>query len=300
MAKIVPFVLKRLRKANGLSQEELAQKARIDKQTIFRLEREGGHAKTRPLTIQRVARALNTEPDVLTGEAPVPDTTEHPMSGMARFSFLTSNDAHNALFLVSKRYHVPQQAVVELAPFLFCCAAEASLRQRRERLRRAQLSYENAKTAHEAISYLSGPDLSSPNEELEAEKASIDYRDLFGLLLEDYGSPAGDETQNPFALYLADLANQTDGVAEFDGYSSMDWPEYRVCADEVEHMAGGDSDLAEHVHEGRIPLNDMPRNIRDRIDPKEQTEWLRAKRDEYLKWLNPHLYEQDTSEEPSA
>jgi transcriptional regulator with XRE-family HTH domain len=300
MAKIVPLVLKRLRKANGLSQEELAQKARINKQTIFRLEREDRHATSRQLTIQRLARALNTDPDVLTGEAPAPDATENPISDMARFSFLTSKDAHNALFLVSKRYHVSQQEIVELAPFLFCCAAEESLRQRRERLRGAQLSYENAKRTHEAISHLLGPDFSSSDEQFEAEKRSIDYRDLFGLLLEDNIAIASDETQNPFALYLADLANQTEGAAEFDGYAFQDWPHYRVCADDVEQMAAGDSDLAEYIHEGRIALNAMPREIRDSNETKEQTEWLRAKREEYLRQLNPHLYEQDTSEEPSA
>jgi hypothetical protein len=35
---------------------------------------------------------------------------------------------------VSKRYRIPIWQVVELAPLLFCSAAEASLRRRRERL----------------------------------------------------------------------------------------------------------------------------------------------------------------------
>ena len=77
MSKIVPFVLKTLRKSKGLSQEQLAEQARVDKQTIFRLEREQGqYTKTQERTVRNLARALNTQPAVLTGDAPLPETGE--------------------------------------------------------------------------------------------------------------------------------------------------------------------------------------------------------------------------------
>jgi transcriptional regulator with XRE-family HTH domain len=301
MSKIVPFILKRLRTSKGMSQEQLAERAKIDKQTIFRLEQgEGRHTKTRERTIQQVARALNTDPGVLTGQTPLSDARDDPIPGMSKFSFLTSTDAHNALFLVSKRYHVSQQEIVELAPFLFCCAAEASLRQRRDRLRQAEIACENAKNIEQEMRHLSAPDFAHSEEKFATEKGSINYQDLFGLLLEDNGAIAGDDTQNPFALFLAGLANDTGGTAEFDGYTSDDWPRYRVCAEEAEHLAGGDSELLEYIHEGYIALNEMPKEIRDSSKAKEQAEWTRAKGEEFRRKLNPHLAEQSTAEEPSA
>jgi transcriptional regulator with XRE-family HTH domain len=285
-----------------MSQEQLAERAKINKQTIFRLEREESHyAKTRERTIQQVARALNTDPGVLTGEAPLPDAPDDPFPDMAKLNFLTSVFAHNALFLVSRRYHVSQQEIVELAPFLFCCAAEASLRQRRDRVRRAEIAYENAKNAElEMRHLLSAPDFTPSEEKLAEEKRSIDYGDLFGILLEDEGAIAGDETQNPIALFLASLADDTGGVAEFDGWMSDSWPEYRVCLDEAERLAGGDSKLVDYIFNGHIALNAMPKEIRQSWDVKKQADWLSAKAEEYQKNLNPHLFEQSTPEEPSA
>lgn len=229
MKKILPSILKHLRESKGLSQEELAARANINKQTIFRLEQEkGGQKKTRELTIQRVARALKTDPGVLTGESLLPDAPDDPFPDMGKFNFLTSLLAHNSLFLVSKRYHVTQQEIVELAPFLFCCVAEASLRQRRDRVRRAEIACENAKNTELEMRHLSAPDFAASEEKLAAEKRSIDYGDLFGILTEEYGGKAGDDTQNAFALFLAGLADETGGVAEFDWYGFEDWPQYRV------------------------------------------------------------------------
>jgi transcriptional regulator with XRE-family HTH domain len=294
--KIVPFVLKRLRQAKGLTQEELARKAKLNPQTVFRLEQEAGRqANTHDRTIQNVAQVLNTQPEVLTGEAPVPDAPVDIPGDQSRLKFATSWFAQNALYLVSKRYDMSQKNIVELAPFLFCCIAEASLQRRRERLQHAEFASEKAKVAHNELPSLSEPDFSSSDERLATEKRSIDACDLFGLLLEDHGAIAGEDRENPFARYLAQLAENTEGIAELDACAPFDWPHYRLCSEEVDALAGNDSELAEYIHDGHIALNEMPREI----GGHEQTQWLRAKKEEFDRNLNPHLYDKHPDSEPS-
>ena len=57
----------------------------------------------------------------------------------------------NALTLVSRRYGIEPSQIVELAPFLFLWAAEASLRQRRERIAEVERAYEAARAAENAL-----------------------------------------------------------------------------------------------------------------------------------------------------
>jgi hypothetical protein len=143
----------------------------------------------------------------------------------------------------------------------------------------------------------------APSEQkFAAEKQSIDDGDLFGISVED-GGTASDETENPFALFLADLANGTGGTAEFDGYAWEDWPNYRVCIEEANKLAGGDSELAEDIHKGRVLLNEMPKEIRPaRLywGTKEQADWVRAKRDEFRQEFVSRCAGQSKAEEPSV
>src|SRR5262249_8701547 len=192
------------------SQELLAERAKIDKQTICRLE-QGGHAKTREHTIQQLARVLNTDPAVLTGKSAPPDPVDDDSlySGMAKLNFRIGTDTHNALYLVSGRYNVSKQEIVELAPFLFCCAAQASLQQRSDRLNEAQRALEYARTVVDQIPHLPSSDFSSSEETLAKESESVRAHDLFGLLLDHRLD------ENPFALFLDGLANASGGVATF-------------------------------------------------------------------------------------
>ena len=60
LRKVFARNLKRLRKAAGLSQEELALRAGLDRTYISALERSIYSASV--VTIERLAKALNTEP----------------------------------------------------------------------------------------------------------------------------------------------------------------------------------------------------------------------------------------------
>jgi transcriptional regulator with XRE-family HTH domain len=293
MSKIVPFILKRLRTSKGLSQEQLAVRAKINKQTIFRLERDpGSQTNTRERIIQSVARVLGTDPDVLTGQAPLPDATHDDIPGdQSKLKFPTSHFAQNALHFVSERYNVTQQEIVELAPFLFCCVAEASLRQRRECVRALERACQAAKSLVDEMRHISGFDLETAEKMIATETASIDGQDIFGLMLDDEFGGADDFTENPFALFLDALANDTGGVAEFEGYANRDWPQYRVCPEEASQMVDGDSDLAEVILEGHVALSEMPRDLSRKH--KERAEWIRAKVEAFRALLNRPIRETD-------
>lgn len=146
MPKIDPKVLKRLRLAKRLSLDELATRANIDKQTIHRLEK-GSNDKTREHTIQQLSRALGVEPAVLTGEKLWADQEEdRSYFLMSKLGFRISTSTHNAMHLAAERYHVKYADIVELAPFLFCWAAEASLQRRRDQLRQASATMDAAQS----------------------------------------------------------------------------------------------------------------------------------------------------------
>ena len=293
MSKIVPFILKRLRTSKGLSQEQLAERAKINKQTVFRLERDSGsQTNTRERIIQSVARALSTDPDVLTGQAPLSDATHDDIPGdQSKLKFPTSHFAQNALHFVSERYDVTQQEIVELAPFLFCCAAEACLRHRRERVRALEKACQAAKNLVDEMRHISGFDLETSKKIIATETASIDRQDIFGLMLDDEFGGANDFTENPFALFLGALANDTGDVAEFEGYAYRDWPQYRVCPAEASRIAGGDSDVANAILEGHVALSEMPRDLSRK--PQERAEWIREKVEAFRASLNRSIRETD-------
>jgi len=296
MPKIVPAVLRQLRTAKGWSQELLAERAKIDKQTICRLE-QGGHAKTREHTIQQLARVLNTDPAVLTGKSAPPDPVDDDSLYflMSKLNFRISTSTHNALYLVSERYNVTQQEIVELAPFLFCCVAEASLQQRRDRLKEAQRALEYARSAEGQLQHLPGSDFSSSEETFAKESESLRAHDLFGLLVDECYRM----DENPFALFLDGLADASAGVATFQHYDCSGIPEYHVCPDEAALLADGDGDLVDKILDGCVPLNEMPKEIRHGIEKhKERTEWVRAKLEEFRQGMY-RRFEQSRAHEAS-
>jgi transcriptional regulator with XRE-family HTH domain len=281
MPKILPDVLRRLRLQKGWSLDELAEKTakkgqgKINRQTIHRLEN-GSQAKTRERTRQQLAHALNVEPAVLTGEVKLPETQDDSstISLMSKLGLRITTSTHNAMYLVSERFNVKYSDIIELAPFLFCWAAEASLRQRQERLQQAEFAHENAQKLEREVKHLRASDTSSSEEKIAAERASIEQEDLFGLSL-DCHLVANDGTHNPFALFLRRLTKEMRQGTIFDEYSFMDYPGYRICTEEATHYADGDTELADEILEGRVALNAMPQEIRENWERRAQ--WVREK-----------------------
>jgi hypothetical protein len=188
---------------------------------------------------------------------------------------------------------------VELAPFLFCCVAEASLNERRERLQQVKLACDAAKNAQGRMRHLPKPDLSPSEEQIAAEQDSIDREDIFGMFLDELG-PRGqsynDARDNPFALFLDKLADATNGVATFEAYAGRDFPDYRVCIQEAEHFADGDSELAEEILRGHVALQDMPKELRKNGSWKDQAAWVRSKAEQFRKEMIRRIEERRKEE----
>ncbi len=288
MTKIDPARLKQLRNSKGWSQDQLAdytkfgRHPKIDARTISRIE-SGKQANTHGSTAQKLARALGVELAVLTGEAPIPANKLQETSA-PESSIQISAHALNALYLLFERYHIRPWQVIEISPFLFCWAAEASLRRRSDRIGRVQSAYQAVRDQDQDIKYMRKSDFSDIEEKFKVEKESIETQDLFGYQLDDAGfaSYQHEWTENPFARFLISLAKGFDDVMQFEGFSSIGFPEYTICTEEAERLVGGDQELAERILSGVVALDEMPDEIRKSFNSANRAEWVRAKAAEFI------------------
>ena len=101
------------------------------------------------------------------------------------------------------------------------------------------------------------------------------------------------ETENPFAMFLRNLATDIGRVAKFEGWSGDGSPNYRVCPEEATELVGGDHDRADEILRGLVALNEMPKEIRSPDKAKERAEWVREKAAEYRKHLADELADLD-------
>ena len=296
MAKIVPFVLKTLRERRRLTQGRLAELAKVNKQTIWRLENdEAGQDAARARTVTDLAKALRTEESVLTGQSPLPEAQddEGPFPDMSKLNFSISTAARNALCLMSERYNIPQAFIVEIAPYLFAWAAEASLRQRRERLDQMEGALNVVKNADKGLDHLEPADFEELEDKIEQEKAAIDTHDIWGWAT-DYHAGSNDPLlDNPFGVFIDGLAQEIGDGTILEQFPRSDWPIYRLCPKEVEEFIG-DPELADAILKGHIALHQMPKELRD-FDTKTENkrrEWARSKFEGYK---NHHYRRPDSS-----
>jgi len=267
MTKINPFILQTLRRGKGWSQDRLAEMATVNKQTISRIER-GEQDDTRENTIKKLARALGVEPVELTRETLTLESSQsEPMKRRPQSSFGVSDAANNFLYLISERYFIKPWQVMELAPLLFCWVAEMSLRERRERLNKLQEACKIAGTLEKEMPHLPPPNFIYSEEKIAAESSSINSHDIFGVCFSDdafsdgHFSCSDDYTDNPFAIFLAKLVDEIGDVASFEGFSSIDYPNFQVCRDEALEMVGGDETLADRILTGVVDLYEMPKDM---------------------------------------
>lgn len=292
MTRVNPFVLQTLRRRKNWSQDRLAEMATVNKQTISRIER-GEQDNTRENTIDHLAHALGVEPAELTREALTPERDEgEPVRRRPQSSFGVSDVANNFLYLISERYFVKPWQVMELAPLLFCWAAEMSLRERRERLNKLEEACKTAQALEKEMQHLPPPNFIYSKEKIAAESSSINSHDIFGMCFsdddfsDDHGYLPNDDTDNPFAIFLAKLVEEIDDVARFEGFSPIDYPSFQVCRDEALKMVGGDETLAERILTGVVDLYEMPKDLQGIFGKTEdRAAWVRAQNEAYIKRL---------------
>jgi len=292
MNRINPAVLKRLLKDKGLSLADLAKRAKINKQTIWRLTADKV-TKARDRTIEQIAHVLKIDSRVLTGELNAPEASadSEPVTSKNQLNVRVGTAQRNALNLAARRYKVAPSQIVELAPFLFVWAAEESLRRRQERLSKLDQVLDETKTLGQQFRHLS-PQLnifSYADDAIAVEQSSINERDLFGssikLDLAGVGPDFDPDNENPFAMFLRELGSSFDPVATFEEWSESWSPRYRVCPEEAAELVGGDSDRADEILRGDVALNELPKEIRKHGMEKKRAEWVRTKAEEYRRAL---------------
>jgi transcriptional regulator with XRE-family HTH domain len=256
-----------MRKHRGLTQEELARKARLNKQTVYRAEREDRPIRKRNL--EGLAQGLTVDPEVLTGEKPIPlDASPSAPADEIAYQLNVRVDAaiRNAFELVARRYGVSVVKIAQLAPLLFVIVADASLKHHRKKLDEFEAALDRVS---ELGSHLPHFPASCFDEEeqiidfIEEQNASIEARDLFGV------NPQ--EEANPFVAYLKALtADRDDITVSTLGPTST---EYRVCRSEATELAGGDEQVADWLLKGEVPIHRMPRRGLKTVT--ERVEWMR-------------------------
>jgi transcriptional regulator with XRE-family HTH domain len=284
MNRIDPTVLKQLMTDRGLSLSDLAQRARIDKQTLWR-HSSGKVSKSRQRTVEQLAKVLKVDPRVLTGDLPLQSVsrTSEPSAERTQFNMRVDPAARNALILVAERYLVPQWLIIEMAPFLFYWAAETSLRKRSARLSKIEHARQMANALEREIMHFGSPDPDLSGQRIEAERKSIEYQDLFGVLGDDddqlgTGRDYNDGYDNPFAQFLGEMAAELGDDVSFEHCSQYEPPNYRVCRAAVAELAEDVERRIDFVFNGFVSLADMPKEIRDSF--RQKVEWIRLKTEE--------------------
>ncbi len=187
--RINPDRLRSLRKKQNLSIAKLAEKTGvvnppgITEKTIQRLERQSSPNQTaREHTVECLAKALDVEAGVLTGELPLPDVEDlfTDDSGHVRINAQIGPKTRLAYDLIREQYDVTATNLISIAPLFFALLASGSLAWRKEKL----------KGVKEAIKCLKGDGdnewnmfagITLPQENMaKMEGKSISEEDIFG------------------------------------------------------------------------------------------------------------------------
>ena len=288
--KIHPETLKRSRERARLSQEALAEKSRIGKKTISRIEN-GKGGNIRAHTIKSLSAALQIKPDDL-AKAPEEMTSENPAN--RKFKAYVDTDVALAYALVEHRYNVQYQSLVEMAPLFFTLLAEGSLAWRREKLVQIEetaglLSEWGISGGHPsyAVAYVE-----VENNGLPEEKNSINNSDLFG---EKFGERADGldydpYRRNPFSEYLnklvADIGHDNPGYEDILELQSVDnrddffdraegkMPGYTICKPEVERITKGNSKARHALAYSHVKISDIPEELQEDAASEKRVQWV--------------------------
>lgn len=187
--KIDPDCLRTVRRKKGFTRPELEKLSGITVRTIQRLEQEPHRSqKTREDTLNRLAKALSVEPDVLTGDLPLPESDDTLSDDLDRVPIgaQIAPKTRLAYDLIKYRYNVSATEIINMAPLFFVLLASGSLAWRKEKLRGSK----------EAIELLEGDEDDEWNMFVgitRVQKAivkvvdkSISRADIFGEDLFDY------------------------------------------------------------------------------------------------------------------
>ena len=297
--QIDPKRLFELRDSRDLSRAQLAKKSNVSERQIRRLEStqpnqpKNRNGRVRTTTLERLAKALRVEQGVLTGELPLPDsgraaTTRDPMR--TQIGAQIAPKARLAYDLARHRYGVSVTEIINMAPLFFVLLAEDSLAWRREKLDEAGEAIRRLEQIDKEAwcpLFLYAEVVAGDPDSWERE--SIGKADIFGEqpFSNTATIPDGLSEGNPFSSYLRELANTLEpadgggvvGVADGDlGFgSSMRFPDYDVCRNELDSIINGSSKARTALEQGFVRLSDIPEELMTEDAGRKRAEWLEEK-----------------------
>ena len=293
-----------LRKAKNLSRDGLSRLSKVSVRTIQRLESPGeGNNNPHGNTLNRLAKALQVEPGVLTGDLPLPDSGNAPASEPRRVqvSAEIAPKARLAYDLVKRRYGVSATEIINMAPLFFALLAEGSLALRREKLEEAGEAIRRLDQMSDEVGHwiFGGATTVALNADtLEGE--SIAKADLFGEhLLSDAHDTLTDEpfdpaVGNPFACYLSRLAADLDERSVIDiqdralsyGTPWPKFPDYDLCNGHLDGVTNGSVDARRALETGYVRLSDIPDELLGKDAGEERSAWLEERLPDLYKDLD--------------
>ena len=289
-----PDRLRDLRKAKNFSRKRLKEASSVSVRTIQRMEDPEAETTPRRTTVERLAKGLQVDPGVLTGEMPLPQAGNATALERRRVQIGAeiAPKARLGYDLVKRRYGVSATEIINMAPLFFTLLAEASLARRREKLEEAGEAIDRLDRMEGEVGYsiFLGATTVALNAHM-VEDESIAKADLFGEHLQ--GDSAGtfvDEpfdasTENPFASHLRNLAAHLDrpGVVnvEFGGLSYgrpwLRFPDYDLCNDELKSVTNDSPDARRALETGHVRLSEIPEELNGEDAGNERAAWLEEK-----------------------
>jgi transcriptional regulator with XRE-family HTH domain len=291
---IYPEQIKRLRNKKKWSQEQLVRKIKttrggITKRQLQRLEQQaqtGNPITVRTETLDGLAAGLGVKRKLLMQP---PSSIEEVTSSPHPTQKLTiRNSIVNNLKLIQRRYCVPAEYVLQLAPLLFVYHAESSLRARRIELDQQLDLFNQLTEACPSLSVLLPGD--AP-EELIEEMRSIEMNDLIGcdIGMEDEAAPSR------FTLYLQDmvckfndsLIIEAGPPPSSDNYDApSEFLDYILFDDYLESVSSGNSNIKQAILDGSIRLDKLPNFDLKSGEHLSPEQWIR---DQYERLVSSPL-----------
>ena len=293
--KIDPESLKALRASKGWSRSQLADRSNVSERQLARLESAPNAVPVRMTTSKRIAQALGTDREKLSGAIPIPQNPEKLEDVGLRVR--VSPQLQLAYDLVSYRYGPTRREIVELAPLLFVLLAEGSLAWRRERTEQVDELIGRLQDIHKQTALYGVSFLELVREGNEYERGSIENADLMGddVRREEWGDGYAGV---PFRAYLCKLAEDMSGAVDFSqnasdatvGFGTIWGAEpYEVCRDILGELTGGSKLARRALLHGDVRLAQIPKDL---MSPKAK--------DARVAWLEERLSDEGRLQEELA
>ena len=301
-AFIDPSRLRALRDSRNLSRDKLASQSGVSARQIARIEGQDTPTAHRPQTLDRLARALDAKPGVLTGEEPLPPS--RPLPDPVRFSGYMGSATRLDYDLVSRRYGVNTKQIIELAPLLFTMLAEGSLAWRREKLEQVEQALSDLRNLADEHSQLYFTRLQVDIDTgCGIEESSIDQADVLGDVVRgeenefSWSDAVYDVT--PFADYMCKLANDI-GQPDIISFEDLDYSlpnfvyrdeiygvePFRLCGKDIDEITGGSKHARWALVCGDVRISDIPHELVSEEARDQRVEWLEGRLSDDVKTAN--------------